>query len=274
MYQHISNEIREGLETIILSNIGERLPRKTVPMLAEHYGVSKNHIRYALKAIKKDTGVVGRMESSELKKEKDNEFVTMFRTLNIVRQMPNANRASSTKIIDTLQNRIPHGGAGLLIGTPTPFAVSDYCKNNELLTDELEIAIALNMTTDKNIVPTIVVGNLISPEKAQVKGQLWLKNNSTGSWPIIVGRVDRNSYTKHVVTMVEKHHLTKVVLVTSGVWNCSKPTWNKYHQDFDFKSPSEYLVTEYPNLHIIAMVMNNGMVFNVKHLHNGTEVTL
>jgi len=214
-----------------------------------------------------------RIPNEKLKRETKNDLVSMVRTLNIIRKMPNQNRASSTKIINALHYKLPLGGAALLTGTPTPVAVSDNPKNNCLLTDELEIAASLNVTTDPDIKPEIIIGDLVSPDKSHMKGQLWLRNNTTNSWPISVGPVDRNSLTRHIVRLAEKHSLLKVVLVTSGVWDCCSSTQKKYGHDFNFRSPCEYLVSVYPNLHILTMKLVNGHQFQVLYLNNkGTEI--
>lgn len=257
---------------IIQANMGKQIPRNTVPEFAEKHKLDIGVVRRIFKQTRKKLGSHVKYTET-LKREKGNPLVAMVRSLNVIRKLPNQNRCASTTIIRGLQDVHP-GGAALFIGTPTPFAVSDNPTNNCLLTDELEVAIALNMTTDPNIKPTIVIGDLITPERACVKGQMWLNNNSTNNWPIIVGPVDRNSYTRHVVKMAEQHSLTKVVLMTSGVWSCNKDTERKYGQDFNFKSPSEYLCSVYPNLHIFAMVMVNGNQFNILHLHDGKVETL
>jgi len=261
------------VEFLLNKYAGKRLPYGTIGQLMMRSGTTKNQMNYILKSTKKKLGLVGARKSQILpKQEKLYSLVSMVRTLDIIRVMPNQNRVSSTKIINALQNKTPHGGSALFIGTQTPIAVSDSCNNNAILTDELEIAIALNMTTAPNVQPKIVVGNLISPEKALVKGMLWRSNNTTGSWPIKVGPVDAYSYIKEIVTMANEHPLTKVVLCTSGVWTNSKPTRVKYPGcDFNFKGPSEYLTKEFPNLHILAMHMNDGKTFKVIYLHNGRQ---
>ena len=274
-YESRRQSLQDEVFKTITENINKkRIPKGTIKNLASTYGVSKNHMRYIFKKTREESGIVTIKKYDMLEKEKNNRLVQMVRELNVIRQLPNQNRNASSTIIDALHNRLPYGGAALFIGTPTPFAVSDNKKNNVLLTDELEVGISLNLTTDKDKKPTIVIGNLISPERAYVKGQMWLHNNTTHTWPIIVDAVDRNSYTKYIVKMVEQFGFLKVVLMTSGVWCCCKSSESKYEQDFNFKSPSEYLTKEYPNLHILAMTMWKGRQFKIIHLHNGKQTIL
>lgn len=272
-YQLIDPDLQQKVIDIIQTFSGQRLPKGTIDKFSKQHGISIHHARYIFKRTRKQMGILIKKQDETLKREKENKLVIMVRSLNVIRKLPNQNRHASTTIVKGLQN-LPPGGSGLFIGTPTPFAVSDNTKNNCLLTDELEVAIALNMTTSPSIKPTIIIGDLITPERAHIKGQLWLNNNSTNDWPIIVAPVDRNAYLRYIVKMVEQHSLTKVVLMTSGIWECCKKTREKYGHDFNFKSPSEYLISVYPNLHILAMVMVNGNQFKILHLHNGTQTVL
>lgn len=249
-------------------DLSKRLPSGTTFKIAEAIGMPQEKVANAISIIKHRRGLRSRQKVIAIKKPTTNCLVDMFHPLNVERQAPNLNRISSDKILHALMNDIPKGGSGLLIGTPTPFATSPNPKNNLLLTDELEIAVVLRLTCDVD--PTIVVGNSISPDKADMKGHFWKNNNSTNTSDVIVDRVDRDSYTRYITKMVEQHSLTKVVLVTSGVWSCAYAARKKYDQEFNFKDPSHYLTSVYPNLHILAMVKFHN-IFKVHHLHNGEE---
>jgi hypothetical protein len=276
MYKQMDPDLQKEANSIIqpyYTSEGNRLPKGTIINFARKHHIDLNHARYIFQR-SREKFAFARIPNEKLKRETQNDLVSMVRTLNVIRKMPNQNRAASTKIINALHHKLPPGGASLLIGTPTPFAVSDNSKNNCLLTDELEVAIALNMTTDPDIKPVIIIGDLVTPDRAYTKGQMWLHNNTTNSWPISVGPVDRNSLSRHIVRLVEKHPLLKVVMVTSGVLDCCSHTKKKYGQDFNFRSPCEYLVSVYPNLHILTMVLVNGNQFQVRYLHNKVEETL
>lgn len=251
-------------------NLTKRLKFGEKDKIAHALGIESKKVRNAIQIIKHKNGI--RVQKSKsIKKPSVNNLVQKFKGFDIIRRSPNQNRISSDNILKALMNDIPKGGAGMMIGTPTPFAISTNPKNDLLLTDELEIAIALRLTC--GVVPSIVVGNLVSPDKAKVKGLFWKNINSTNNSDITVGRVDRDSYTYHVTKMAEEHSLAKVVLITSGVWSCSKPTQMKYGHDFNFKSPSMFLSGIYPNLHILAMVMH-GNLFKVHYVHNGKETII
>ena len=109
---------------------------------------------------------------------------------NITRDSPNKERTACDKIIQLINNELPRGGASMIIGTPIAFCVSRMSSNNMLLTDNMEVAVALKFTTD--VLPTIVIGDLIDPVKAHKKSADWRSNNSTSNFTIIVDGVDRN----------------------------------------------------------------------------------
>ena len=157
----------------------------------------------------------------------------------------------------------------MIIGTPTAFCVSLKATNNMLLIDNMEVATALKFTTD--ILPTIVIGDLIDPVKANKKAADWRSNNTTANFTIIVDGVDRNGFSYYVTNFATQHIISKVILMTSGVWSCCPETSKKYGGlDFNFKTPSEYLTSKFRNLHILAMVGNGPTdQFSIHHLHDG-----
>ena len=164
----------------------------------------------------------------------------------------------------------------MIIGTPTAFCASHHKRNNMFLTDNLKVAHILDMTTDEDKHPIIVVGDAIDPVKAELKTFHWKTNNTTNHFNIKKGIVDKISYTHHITKLAEKHDLCKVILMGSGVWNGSKHSEYKWKGfDFDFRSPSEYLITQYPNLHIVAMTLPGGKEgsyhYVIEHLHYGMK---
>ena len=270
--QAITEEERSYLEKNIVNVfMHNRLPTGTILNVAKELKTTKHHIKYAISTLKKEKGVPTNIKPTinKVKRKNNNPFYTALREHNIERTMANQNKVSSKKIINALQHRMPKGGSALMIGTPTPFAVSDSKNNNMILTDELEIALAMKETTSVPL--TIVLGNLISPEKTEAKAQLWMGNNSTCDCRVIIDRVDGFSFVRYVTKMVEENPLTKVALVTSGVYEGSKYSREKYNEEFNFKTPSKYLTGIYPSLHILVMVLNDGRTFKVLHLHNGNQ---
>lgn len=251
-------------------NLTKRFPNGSLDQIAKDLSIDKNQLKDSLKVIKKKKGIMLRKTNTVIKPPVNN-LVEVFTQFKIERKSPNQNRISSDIMCRALVHDIPKGGVSMMIGTATPFAISPNPKNNCLLTDELDIASTLRFTCDKD--PIIIVGNLISPEKAETKGKFWKNINSTCNSVVIVGRVDRDSFTRHVTNLAEPNLLAKVVLITSGVWPCSKPTRRKYGYDFNYQAPSLYLSTVYPNLHILAMVMH-GNLFKVHYVHNGKETVL
>ena len=251
------------------------LPYGAVIKISKELNLPKKEVTNTILSIRRGLSVNINRKSESISKPTTNRLVKIFEKFGVERQAPNQNRSSSNKIIHALEHLIPAGGAGLLIGTPTPFATSPRANNNLLLTDEFEIAIALKMKCQ--YLPTIVVGNLISPEKATIKGEFWKSNNSTCNCDVIVDLVNRDSYTRYVTQVAEKHPLSKVVLVTSGVWKCCHRIHKKYGFNFDFQAPSKYLTSIYPNLHILAMVMGDRrrpFQFDVHYLHNGEDIVI
>jgi len=272
-----TNFTRNGLSLIVEKylndnnyNLTKRLPLGSLEQIAKDLKLKKTQVQDSLKVVKKRKGIQVR-NSNTITKPSVNNLVRVFKNFGVERKSPNRNRISSDIICRTLIHDIPNGGVSMMIGTATPFAISPNPKNNCLLTDELEIAAILRHTCDKD--PIIIVGNLISPEKAEIKGKFWKNINTTCNCDIIVDRVDRDSFTNHVTKLAEPNLPAKVVLVTSGVWSCCKPTRRKYGYDFNYQSPSLYLSTVYPNLHILAMVMHAN-IFKVHYINNGKEIVL
>jgi len=254
-------------KNIVDKYLDNRLPKGTIDQLASKHNVSKGQIKYLLKKIKVERGIFCKTPKGKI----EGDFGFFYDALmnhNITRKLANHNRVSSTKMRNALQFKIPHGGSGLIAGTQTPFAASDNRRNNMILTDELEVAIAMDMFTDET--PKIIQGNSVSPVKAHKKALMWERNNSTSHFNIEVGPVDSVGLTQHIVTMVEKHPLTKVALITGGQYQCCESTWKKYKQNFDFKTPCERLTAYYPMLHIMVMVFT-GRNFKVLYLHNGKQ---
>jgi len=266
-------ETQQMVAKVIKTNnydLTKRLPIGVLDHIVIKTGLQKNRVKTAILSIKRKNGI--RIQKRKnIEKPQTNILVKKFQKFNVERLLPNQNKVSSEKILRTLI-KLPLGGAGMIIGTSTPFAVSPNCKNNLLLTDELDIAIGLKMTCAH--LPRIVVGNLISPEKAKIKGMFWKSINSTCNCDVIVDRVDRDSYTHHVTKLSENHSIAKVVLITSGVWSCCAPIKKKYGHDFNFQSPSLYLSSIYDNLHILAMVMYGQGCFKVHYVHRGNETVI
>jgi len=275
---NIKNDFLPGSNSYIVKqylssnnyDLTKRLPSGSIDEIVRSTGLTKSQVKNAIHIIKRKNGL-RIIKTSSIKKSPTNNLVKLFKKFGIERQSPNQNRIASDTILKHLMT-IPFGGIGLLIGTATPFAVSNTSNNDLLLTDELDIAITLR-TTCHFTPPVIVIGNLISPEKAKLKGEFWRNNNSTCNSKIIVGPVDRDYYTMHITRLVEKHSLVKVVLMTSGVWKFSKPSRKKYGHDFNFRSPSLALTKIYPNLHILALVMSAN-IFKVHHVNKGIETVL
>lgn len=251
-------------------DLTRRLSLGSIDKIASGVAIERKKVKNAISVIKRKNGL--RVQTgNNVKRPAVNNLVEIFEPFNVEKQSPNQNKICSDRILYALMDDIPKGGAGLLIGTSTPFATSPTPKNNLLLTDELDIAVLLRMTCKH--LPRIVVGNLISPKKAEIKGLFWRNINSTSNCEISVQPVDRDSYTQQITALAEEHSLVKVVLMGGGVWSCSEPSRRKYKQEFNFKSPSLYLSTVYPNLHILAMVMH-GNLFKVHYIHNGNDIIL
>ena len=248
-------------------DLTKRMPYGSFSTIANELGVLQSQVKSTVGYIKKKSKIVVPL-SIAVKKPKVNLLAEMFKPFGMGRELPNHNRAASDKIIYALENILPKGGGGLFLGTPTPFATSNHPKNNMFLLDELEVASILKLKCETP--PVILIGDLVNPEKAQLKADWWKGNNITCNFEVIVGPVDRDSYNGKISEMVNESPLLKVVFMASGSWVCCKDTKKKYGQDFNFKSPSEYLYKKgrHPNLHLLAMVWN-GTEFDILYLNNG-----
>jgi hypothetical protein len=186
----------------------------------------------------------------------------------LTRKMPNLEEGCCNKFIQILKHNIPIGGGGMIIGTPTAFCASEHQSNNELLTDNLKVAIVLELVTDT--IPTIVIGNAINQQKANIKAMHWKNNNATSDYNVYVDIVDKYGYFQYVSEFAKRNPFAKVLLMTSGQWGFCRKSQEKYEGwDFNFKEPSEYLVKKYRGLHILAMI---GRSLNVLHLHQDKQI--
>jgi hypothetical protein len=176
------------------------------------------------------------------------------------------------KIIMSILMALPLGGSGLLIGTPTALCVHSHAKSKQLVTDNYVVAMVLKVTTLFRPL-TIVIGNAVNPLKAQVKADHWKSCDMTSDSEIILDKVGRDAFSRHVSVFAEKNDIAKVILMTSGLWNCSPRNKKKYAEygiEPNFKDPSEYLTSVYKNLHIIALTKEGSSFdFSVRYLHNG-----
>ena len=250
----------------------EKIPSKVVSVLSRKTRRPKGSITSTIYNIRQERSIdLFKCNSRRNILSKKTPFYKYCVKKNITRAAPSSEREACTNIIDVLMNTLPKGGAGMIIGTPTPFCASVHDQHNLLLTDNFEVALALKFTT--NEIPTIVVGDAINPERAQLKVEHWRSNNSTGNFNIIQDCVDGSSFTYYVTRLAEHNNLSKVVLMSSGVWSCVASTRNKYNGlNFNFKDPSMFLTSKYKNLHIVAMVNagpRNG--FDIHYLNNGDQ---
>ena len=185
-----------------------------------------------------------------------------------IRKAPDKEATACDIICDFLHTRMTRGGAGMIIGTPTAFAASKNQQYKMVASDNLEVAISLKWTTD--IIPTVVIGNSVNPEKAKLKALHWSQLSSTSKFNILLDKVDRDSYTHHVTRFAEANSFAKVIMMMSGVWECAESTRKKYGMELNFKDPSVYLSTIYPDLHILAMTRNiKKFGFSIQHVHRG-----
>ncbi|MGD2072379.1 MAG: hypothetical protein PVG65_02695 [Candidatus Thorarchaeota archaeon] len=278
-----SRGIKEKVKRILVEenyDLSKRLPYGSAPKIAVRLDTTPKSVLSLIGTIRKNTGIKAPALNRNKPTSTKIPFIDYLLENNFDRKMPRQSRAAYDKIIYAILDfdKIPRGGAGLLIGTPEPFSATTHERyHNALLVDELEVGSYLNRTTDKDIPLTIVIGNLFhGGEQAKLKAKLWRNNNITSGSTILVEPVDRNSYTHHVDTLAQKHPLSKVILIGSGVWKCSESSRLKYGgHDFNFKDPSEYLTKIHRNLHILALTMERGSYdFDVRYLHDGKQEIL
>jgi hypothetical protein len=275
-YEHIIKYIKEN--NIDLS---KRLKYGAVEAIASELMLPKLNVKYCISILRKRKHFLADpIKHHSVEKSRTPEVIFSSNMINdvcreakLTRDNPNAEKEACDGIIKCLKS-IPGGGAGMIIGTPTAFCVSDSSKNNMLLTDNLKVAIALELTTD--IVPMLIIGTGVDKLKANIKQHHWKNNNATSAYTTILDVVDRDSFTHHVSIFANKHPFAKVILMTSGCWIGSNKTNKKWGLELNFKTPSEYLSTKFPNLHIIAMTTVNidkraggHFRYKIHHLHRG-----
>jgi len=181
------------------------------------------------------------------------------------------------KVIRRKLHQMPPGGHGIYTGTPTAMCVApdNSTLNNKIVMDNLGVGFALCDTTNSL---DIVIGDAVDPHKAQSKINDWASiaefaNASIWRQPIsgptFYDLINRSCNSRPGVTC-------KVVLLTSGTWESSWKSVNKYGFDVDFRTPSRRLTKTYPLLHILAMAQGDPSLphgFVLKYLHNGQEET-
>ena len=257
----------------------KRLTKNTLSILELELNVPKVRISKCLSYWKKKNGflrespkrtpVVASMPKRRMNPPRV-DFQNICLENNLLRKNPSKEVLACRTMTNALIRKLPIGGIGLMIGTPAPFCAAAIEKNKLFLVDNLEVAIALRATTDEP--PSMIIGNIIDPVKAEIKAQHWRSNNSTNDFKISTEPVDRDSYFFHLTMLAQNNDLVKVVLLTSGLWSGSQRTRKKYGFDTNFRDPSIYLTSRYPNLHVLAMTMgrdNRTYVFQVKYVHDG-----
>lgn len=167
---------------------------------------------------------------------------------------------------------LPWDGHGILIGTPTPTCVSTHpTYNRTLINDNTKVADTMAATC-KSL--DIIIGSGVHKKKAEEKAELFRRSSSLRMANIKTMQVDGSSYLAELEKAVKLYRLVKVVFLTSGSWKGSAPTQRKYGFNVNFKSPSEYLVRKYDNIHILAMVADNHVSLGLLYLHRNKSIRL
>ena len=176
-------------------------------------------------------------------------------------------------IIDLARFVLPKAENTLVIGTQTPACVYNVVKSRNLPTvivdDNKNVVVELNRHTN-NIY--MVLGNAVNPKKAEAKRILWKNDQSTKDIPIIMDKVDSESFHRYTAHLAAKGGVCRVVHLTSGAWVGSEYTQKKYGMNFDFRTPSLSLTKVFPNLHILAMRHTGKKCgFGITYVKNGKE---
>jgi hypothetical protein len=174
------------------------------------------------------------------------------------------------RIADALLFKIPHGGGGVLVGTPTPLAASGDDKYPYFIMSNLLVAWALQKTTIET--PTMFIGNGVDPGKSNLKIEHWKKIGLTKDYIIKTRVIDEITFPMSVAEVASRYDLCKAILMTSGHW---EGTTSKKSCGLSccFRDSSIALVQTYPNLHLLVMTYNvreTGYHFGLKYLHGDT----
>ena len=258
-------------------DITKRLETGTKQAIADLTGATIQQVSNVISTLRKNTkrNIYKKPQTTNIPVMNfPNTFVEYCVENNLTRANPAAEHEACEGLCKVIMDDLPRGGVGMIIGTPTAFCASCHERHKAFLTDNLKVAHILDMTTDE--APIIVIGNAIDPVKAQLKAFHWQNNNTTSHCKIETGIVDKISYTHHITRLAEQHDVCKVILMGSGVWNGSTYSEHKWKGfDFDFRSPSEYLITRYKNLHIVAMTLLGGehgnFHYTIQHLYHGMK---
>jgi len=251
-------------------DLTKRLPYGFACKTAKDIGITSVKVRETVNAIRKSRHISVQQENT-VKLNDSNGFNDVCRDNNLMRQ-GNKEGLACKSIRKFVMDNLPRGGHGLLFGTPIPLCVSDHPTfNKTLIDDELAIAHTMVDTCDGL---TIVIGDAVKNAKAQFKVDTWKRLYTMHKANVVKEPVNRDSFTRWMTKLIEKHSICKVVLITSGSWTNSKSSWDKYRFDVNFEAPSKYLTSIYPNLHILALTMSHQYMFSVKYVSGGSETTI
>ena len=172
------------------------------------------------------------------------------------------------RIAKALLFQLPHGGGGIILGTPTPLAAPVHPKYPFFIMSNIVAAWALKITT--SVQPTMVLGNGVNPTKSDIKLKHWKQIGITHKFNFKPGVVDAFTFPMRVAEVAHQHDPCKAILMTSGHW---KGTTGEKTTGLDcrFAEASARLVETYPNLHLLVVTYGvnpgTGYYFGLKYLH-------
>jgi multimeric flavodoxin WrbA len=261
-------DVRKRIEALIKKRgykLNKRFPNGFRDELVKSMGYPIKTIDEILLRIRRSNKATVKKKFVEVKeKNLDHPNYEYCNKSDFIHLAPNKQSNISKTILHFMDRYLPRGGTGIVIGTPTAVCTSPgYSRNNLMMDDEKFVVGLLNLQSD---ICYIFEGAEVNREKAWQKCLDWKSYFTTHDAKVLVGKVDGAAFREQVEKIAEKGGLCKVILLTSGSWNGGRSS-KKYNLDADFKTPAEYLVSKYPNLHILALVSLSPKEFRVRYLH-------
>lgn len=251
-------------------NLTKRIPYGDIRKIADIAGCTETQARRAADYYRERKRLYIQKDQSVIKCESN----ILLKSLRDTDQLRPAQLEGDC--IETMKKQamdmLPRGGECLVIGTPTSLCAVKHPSYSQMLIDDESSMVHILLPTCDHL--TMVIGNGVNPLKAKHKADNWVRMYTMRKSKVFLDRVDSYSYTRWVSILADKHSILKVFLLTSGSWNGSKYSLNKYGLNVDFKSPSIYLTSVYSNLHILALKASGSHKFEVMYVHNGIEKTL
>lgn len=272
-------QLKEDVKSILKKegiDLNKPLNRGVTKEIARLINRTPEKVSYIIWRLRKERGINivtgGNYEVGEIKiKLETNPINDFLLKNNLMRSSPHYEQRSCNTMCIALQNILPVGGDGVLIGTPVPICAPNpkMFWGSGMCADNLAVAIMLQYTCERT---KIIIGDSVDNDKAIFKARFWNSFNIINS-TIIKTAVNKNSYKSIIEKLCLRRELVKVVFMASGVWKDTAPIPGI---DRNFAEATSELVSKFNGLHVLAMIHDAdvGYGFRVKYFNKNRSELL